>query len=48
MVTVDTDYMLKKWDIKSGQGIGTLMIQRALQYRNGSVDLNEGGIDKIN
>jgi hypothetical protein len=37
MVTVDTDYMLKKWDIKSGQGIRTLMIQRALQYRNGSV-----------
>ncbi len=29
MVTVDTDYMMKKWDMKSGQGTETVMIQRA-------------------
>ena len=44
MVTVDTDYMLKKWDIKTGKGIATVIIQRAQHYRNGSVDLNDGGI----
>ncbi len=46
MVTVDSDYMLKKWDIKTGKGIATVMIQRAQHYRNGSIDLNDGGIGK--
>jgi hypothetical protein len=29
MLTVDSNFMLKKWDLNSGSAISTLLIQRA-------------------
>jgi hypothetical protein len=48
MVTVDSDFMLKKWKLRGGmkqQQVETMILQRGVQGQQGSLE-NEGSIDE--